>query len=110
MSQQDPCQQEAPQFSDKVSDRLSATPTDCSILSSDGLSFAVHKTTLSQQSKVLRQAKACCLATLQVMQVLMAKVDCEEPCRNEQRLQPVQRVAARNEEVQDICLVQEYVK
>ena len=69
MSQQDPCQ-EVSQFSDTVSDRLSATPTDCSILSSDGLSFAVHKTTLSQQSKVLRQARACCLSTL------MTKVDC----------------------------------
>ena len=83
MSQQDSCQ-EVPQFSEKVSDRLAATPTDCSITSSDGLSFAVHKTTLSQQSKVLRQAKACCLATS------MTKVDGVKTLQ-EQRLQPVQR-------------------
>jgi hypothetical protein len=56
MSQQEPCQ-EVSQFNDKVSERLSATPTDCTILSSDGPSFPVHKTTLSQQSKVLRQAR-----------------------------------------------------
>lgn len=42
-------------FSDKVQDRLSASATDCCIVSEDGIKYPVHKTKLREQSKVLRQ-------------------------------------------------------
>ena len=42
-------------FSDKVQDRLSASATDCCIVSEDDKRFPVHKAKLQEQSKVLRQ-------------------------------------------------------
>ena len=45
------------QFSDKVQDRLSASATDCCLVSADGTKYPVHKTKLQEQSKVLRQAR-----------------------------------------------------
>ncbi len=45
------------QFSDKVQDRLSASATDCYLVSADGTRYPVHKTKLHEQSKVLRQAR-----------------------------------------------------
>ena len=45
-----------PAFSEKIMIRLSATPTDCGLVSSDGMSYPVHKAKLMEQSSVLRQA------------------------------------------------------
>jgi hypothetical protein len=47
-----------PLFSDKLIDRLEAMAaiTDCSLVSSDGVVYPVHKAALLQQSKVLRRA------------------------------------------------------
>jgi hypothetical protein len=46
-------------FSDKVFDRLTAMSavSDCCLVSSDGSEYPVHKATLLQQSKALRQAE-----------------------------------------------------
>ena len=46
-------------FSDTVIDRLEAMAvvTDCSLVSSDGVVYPVHKAMLLQQSKVLRHAR-----------------------------------------------------